>query len=353
MNRLTLPALTLAAAAAALAATATAPGCTSNAAAPTAELHVLTWSDYFAKDTISNFEKEHGCRVVLDYMESSETLKTKLARPPSGYDVVFPSDEVVTDLSSKDLLERLDGSKIPNLKNLAPRFRGLSYDPKNEWSVAFMWGTTGLAFDRSKVTPAADSWGALWDERYDGKVTMLDDMRECFAAAMRFEGLDPAAAPTAEGVEKAKKRLLSRKPLAYDSSARTMLVSGDAWVSQIFSGDAVQTAAERSEVTYVIPKEGATLWIDNMSIAKGAANATLAYAFIDYILRPDVSAAITNERRFANPNEAARSGIKKEILEDPRVYPSEEVLKRCHVLREPSPEVKKLMQDAWARVRGR
>lgn len=318
------------------------------------ELHVLTWPNYFAKDTIAAFEKETGCRVVVDYMESSETLKTKLAGGRSGYDVVFPSDEVVPLLIAQGALDPLDHSKIPNLKNIQARFRGLSYDPSNACSVPYMWGTTGIAFLREKVRPAPESWEALWDPRYVKQMTMLDDGREVFAAALRITGADLRTAPSAEAVERAKKKLLERKPKAYDSSPKAMLVNGDCWIGQCYSGDALQAGEELGgKVGYVVPKEGGTLWIDNLCIARGAPRRELAHRFIDYLLRPEVSAAITNETRFPNPNEAARKHIRREVLEDPQVFPPEEVLRRCAPLPVLPPAIKKAIDDAWAEVKAR
>jgi spermidine/putrescine transport system substrate-binding protein len=318
------------------------------------ELHVLTWPNYFAKDTIAAFEKEAGCRVVVDYMESSETLRTKLAGGRSGYDVVFPSDEVVPMLVAQGALDKLELSKIPNIQNIQPRFRGLPYDPSNAWSAPYMWGTTGIAYLKEKVIPAPESWEALWDTRFVKQMTMLDDGREVFAAAMRLTGTDLRAAPPPEAIEKAKNKLLERKPKAYDSSPKAMLVNGDCWIAQCYSGDALQAAEELGgKVGYAVPKEGGTLWIDNLCIAKDAPRRELAHRFIDYLLRPEVSAAITNETRFPNPNEGARKHIRKEVLEDPRVFPPEEVLRRCSTLPVLSPEVKKALDAAWAEVKAR
>jgi len=316
------------------------------------KLHVLTWPNYFAKDTLRDFEKETGCRVVVDYMESSETLRTKLAGGRSGYDVVFPSDEVVPLLVTQGVLEKLDLSKIPNSRNLLSRFRGLPHDPDNAHSVPYMWGTTGIAFLKDKVSPPPDSWEALWDPKYVKQMTMLDDGREVLAAALRLTGADLRAAPLAEAVEKAKRKLMERKPRAYDSSPKTLLVNGDCWIAQCYSGDALQASAElKGGVGYVVPKEGGTLWIDNLCIARGAPQRELAHKFIDYLLRPEVSAAITNETRFPNPNEAARKHIRKEVLEDPLVFPPEEVLARCATLPVLPPEVKKAADAAWAEVK--
>lgn len=321
------------------------------------ELHVFNWADYFAPDTLKNFEKEFDCRVVPDYFESAETLRARLEGGKSGFDVVFPSDEVMRAFIAKGLLDKLDPAKLPNLKNIAAKFRGLDYDPKNEYSVPYMWGTTGLAYNKSKVTPAPDSWAALWDPRYAGNVTLLDDAREAFTAAIWAEGGSPFS-PTGDAIEKAKKKLAAARVKAFDGQPKDRLIRGDVWIAQCYSGDALQAAAadekQRSgDIGYVIPKEGGTLWVDNICIPKNAPNRDLAHRFIDYLLRAEVSAAISNEVSYANPNEAAQKLIHKEILENRAANPTEDELKRCSLLKELDPVLKKQLDDAWAQIKGR
>ena len=320
--------------------------CLAGCSPPGPELKILTWSDYFAKDSIAAFEKEAGCTVRIDYIETSETLRTKLEGGASGYDVVFPSDEVLAGLVAKALLEKLDLSRIPNAANVAARFKGLPYDPKNEWSLPYMTGTTGIAYRKDKISPAPDSWKAV----FQGKAALLDDAREVFAASIRLQG----AAWSAEGVARAVEPFKSWKPLAWDSNPKTLLVNGDVDVAQAFSGDALQAAeALEGKVAYVIPKEGGTLWIDNLCIAKGAPRKDLAHRFIDHLLRPEISAAITNERHFGNPNEAAWKLIRKELLENPLIFPKDEELKRLSLLPSLSGDLKKTLDQAWADLKAK
>jgi spermidine/putrescine transport system substrate-binding protein len=318
---------------------------------------VFNWADYFGPETIKNFEKEFDCRVVPDYFESAETLRARLDGGNSGFDVVFPSDEVMRTFIAKRLLEPLDLGRIPNVKNLSAKFRGLEYDPKNEYSVPYMWGTTGIAYNKSKVHPAPDSWAALWDPKYAGNVTILDDAREAFAAAIWADG-GSAIELSGDLIEKGRKKLASAKVRAFDGQPKLRLIKGEAWIAQCYSGDALQAAGadakERSgDIGYVIPKEGGTIWVDNICIPKGAPNKGLAHKFIDYLLRPDVSAAISNEVSYANPNEAAQGLIHKEILENRAANPSEDELKRCSLLKELDPQIKRKLDDAWAQVKGR
>jgi spermidine/putrescine-binding protein len=291
--------------------------------------------------------------VTIDDFESTEGLRLKLATPPSGYDVVFPSDEIVQVLIAAGQLEPLDHAKIPNLGNIDPRFRGLPYDPGNRCTVPYLWGTTGIAYNMSKVDPPPDSWAVLWDPKYAGRVTVLDDNRDALGAAMFVNGDDPHA-PTPESIARARDKLKECRPRAWISSVKDMLVSGDAWICQAFSGDAMQAgeAGERAgDIGFVIPKEGGFAWFDNMAIAKGAPHPNLAHEFINYLLRPEVSAAISNEVCYANPNLAARPFIDKEQFEDPTIYPDQETMERCRVMTEPPEPLKTLIIKAWAEVK--
>ena len=316
-------------------------------------LHIKTWPNYFAPDTVSKFEKETGCRVVVSKMESSEALRTELSGKASGYDVVFPSDEVVPDFIARGLIQKVDLSKLSNVGNLMARYRGLAYDPKNDYSVPYMWGSTGIAYHKDRISPAPDSWSALWDPKHASKATLLDDPREVFAAAVRADGGDPGKL-SAELIAKSLGRFKSWKPVAYESSPKDMLINGDAWISQCYSGDALQASEElKGKIGFVIPKEGGTLWVDNLCIAAGAPQPELAHKFIDYLLRADVSAAITNAVHFPNPNEAARKLIKKELLDNPLVHPSDEDLKRLSLLPQLAPDVRKKLDESWAQVKGK
>lgn len=310
------------------------------------ELRIFTWSDYFAEGTIAAFEKEAGCVVRIDYIESSEKLRARLEGGASGFDVVFPSDEVVPVLIAQGLVEKLDRGRLPNFANLAGAYTGLAFDPRNEHSVPYMTGSTGIAYHVDKVKPAPASWSAVLGP----EAGLVDDAREVFAAALRAEG----APWTLDGLAKAARRLEGWKPKVWDSNPKAKLIDGDVAIAQAFSGDALQAAEALSgKIAYVIPKEGGTLWIDNLCVAKGARQKELAHRFIDFLLRPEVSAAITNERRFGNPNQAARKLIRKELLENPLIFPGDELRKRLDLLPPLSPELKKALDKHWAALKAR
>ncbi len=315
--------------------------------APTPELHLLIWAEYLDDGLVKGFEKEFNCRVVVDNFDSGEALRAKIEKPPSGFDVVVPSDEVLPGFIAEGLLEKLDMARLPNFKNIDERFKGMPFDPRNEYSVPFHWGLTGIAYDSKGPKP--DSWAAIF-EAANG--TILDDPRDVFAAALRLDGVELSGA-TAGQLDKAKARIAAAKPKAWNSQPQTMLIKGDVSIAMMYSGDAAQAAAERAGIAFVIPKEGGTLWFDNLAIAKGSKQAGLAHQFIDYLMRADVAAANTNFKKYPSPNEAAKPKIDKAILENPTIYPPEDILKRCKPLGDMKPEMRKKLLEAWGEIKSR
>lgn len=335
-------------------------------------LNVYNWSDYVAPDTIADFEAATGIRVNYDVYAENETLETKLTTGGSGYDVVFPSARPFAQRQLRaGLYAPLDASKLPNLQHLDPAIMaGLAdIDPGNAHVVPYMWGTTGLGINVEKVTAALgagaalDTWGLLFDPANAAKLAscgihVLDDEQEAFSAALLWLGMDPNAGGEAE-IEAVKQAYAAIRPhirTFNNAEYKDALANGDACLVMGYSGDIGQArdvAAEAAEATgrpvpdirYVIPKEGAVRWIDVVAIPKDARHPGNAHAFIDYLMQPEVIAAITDSVAYANANLAATPLIDPEIAADPGVYPPDEVRAK---LVDP-----KLLEDAVQRQRVR
>lgn len=335
-------------------------------------LNVYNWSDYVAPDTIADFEAATGIRVNYDVYAENETLETKLTTGGSGYDVVFPSARPFAQRQLRaGLYAPLDASKLPNLQHLDPAIMaGLAdIDPGNAHVVPYMWGTTGLGINVDKVTAALgagaalDTWGLLFDPANAAKLAscgihVLDDEQEAFSAALLWLGMDPNAGGEAE-IEAVKQAYAAIRPhirTFNNAEYKDALANGDACLVMGYSGDIGQArdvAAEAAEATgrpvpdirYVIPKEGAVRWIDVVAIPKDARHPGNAHAFIDYLMQPEVIAAITDSVAYANANLAATPLIDPEIAADPGVYPPDEARAK---LVDP-----KLLEDAVQRQRVR
>ncbi|MDE0299277.1 MAG: spermidine/putrescine ABC transporter substrate-binding protein [Candidatus Poribacteria bacterium] len=297
------------------------------------QLNVFAWANYVSDDIRSAFEREFGARVVVDTFASNEDLLTKLQSGASGYDIVMPSDFMVGVMIEGDLLTELNRDNIPNFRNISPQFLGKYFDPGNLYSVPYTWGTAGIAYDSSKVKPPPDSWTVLWDTRYSGSFSMLDDQREVIGAALKLLGYS-VNTTSLEELAAAKQILLEQKPLVklYRSEADEILSSGDVDIAHCWSGDAFRAAENRPDLRYFIPKEGSTQFIDTVCIPAGAPHKELAEQFIDYLLRPEVNAKITNFTKYGTCVSAAKEYVSEKLRDEPGIYPSEEVLSRMESL---------------------
>lgn len=316
------------------------------------QLNIYNWSDYIAEDTIPNFEEEFGVSVTYDNYSSNDTLLAKLQSGAAGYDIIVPSDYMVTTMLQLDLLQPINLDNVPNLENLYPRFREAPFDPGNEYSIPWQWGTTGIGYNMERVPDFRPSWEMMWDEQYSGNITMLTEIRDVFAVALFRLGYDINTTDEAQ-INEAKELLLEQKSLLKHYTSDTYideLASNDTWLAHGYSGDVFQAVAENESVGYAIPEEGAVIWVDSMCIPKDAPHKYTAEAFMNYVLQPEVGAAISNYVWYASPNEAAEEFIEPEILEDPGIYPPEEVEARLQFI-EDLGEATTLYNDAFAELR--
>jgi spermidine/putrescine transport system substrate-binding protein len=316
------------------------------------ELNFYNWSDYIAEDTIPNFEEEFGVRVVYDNYSSNDALLAKLQSGATGYDIIVPSDYMVTTMLGLGLLQEIDLDNVPNLENLYPRFREEPFDPGNKYSIPWQWGTTGIGYNSVQVPDFQPSWEMLWNEAYQGRITMLTEIRDVFAVALFRLGADINTTDPAV-IEEAKNLLIEQKPLLKHYTSDTYideLASNDSWLCHGYSGDVFQAIAENEEVAYAIPDEGAVIWVDSMCIPADAPHKFTAEVFMNYILRPEVGAAISNYVSYASPNQAAEPFIDEAIKTDPGIYPPEDVSERLQYLQELG-EATTLYNDAFEEVR--
>ena len=305
-------------------------------AAKGGELNIYIWSNYLPDDVIAEFERRYDARVNVELYDSNEALLAKLQSGGASFDIVVPSDYMVTILKGQGMLEEVDRDHLTHFSNLDPQFVGLAYDPTNQFSVPYMWGTTGIAFRKDKVAGPVDSWSVLWDANYKDRISMLDDVRETFGATLKSMGKS-LNDTNPEDIAAAAARLIGQKPLvkAYDSGGfDQLLLSGDVWVAQAYSGQIAKAMAENSRIGYVIPKEGCTMFVDNLCIPRVARNRALAVAFINFVLESRMAAEIANGTGYSSPNLAARSFIRPELLANEAAYPPREALERCELIEE-------------------
>ncbi len=270
------------------------------------------------------------------------------------YDVIVPSDYMVSILKRQNLLRKLELNQIPNFRNISSRFRNPSYDANNAFSVPFLWSTCGIGYNRAKVIEKVESWDILWNPKYANHMLMLDDPREAFGAALKYKG-QSFNATDPEALKQARDLLLQQKPLlkAYNSTNfDELLLSGDVWIAHGWSGNIAMVMAQDPNLDYVIPKEGASLSVENFCIPTAAANIQEAYAFINFMLDAEVGAEVTNHSYYPNSNEAANPFIKPEILQNRAVYPDQQSLDRCEFVTELG-QASQLLDRYWTEIKSR
>ena len=289
------------------------------------ELRIYNWSDYLARDTIPNFEKEFGVRVTYDTYESNEEMVAKLQAGASGYDIVVPSGYIVPVMVALDLITPVKRQYLTNFENIAPIFRDLPSDPANQHTVPWQWGTSGIAYRTDRVNSPVESWAVFQDGQFSGKMTMMDDGREVIGSQLRYRGRSLNSTDPAE-LSQARTDAVAAKPhlKAYISApVKAQLISGDVWIAQLWNGDTAQARTEQPNLDYVIPKEGCTIWIDSMCIPRGAPHPRAAHEWMNYILRPEVGAALSRATGYGTPNLAAARE-----LGNPVPYPTPAELER-------------------------
>nr|BAL58166.1 extracellular solute-binding protein [uncultured Acetothermia bacterium] len=323
-----------------------------------AELHLFIWANYIDPEVYKLFEREFGVKVIEENFDSNETLRNKLQAGVTGYDIIVPSDYTVEALIRQGLLAELDLQRIPNSAHIAPRFRGLYYDPQNRYSIPYLWGTTGIGYNAQKLETPPTSWADLFEpdrlERYKNRVSMLDDPREAIGAALKYLGYSVNSTDPQQ-LEAAKNLLLVQKPYLarYDSETYDdFLLTGDLVVAHGWSGEFAKAHVENPNIRYVIPREGGVIWADNLAILKSSQRIDLAHTFIDFLLRPTINAKIVNFLRYPSTNEAATAHILPEIVNDPAIYPPEEILEKLEWIRDVG-DARALYERVWDEIKSR
>lgn len=332
-------------------------------------VNVYNWSDYIADDTIANFEAETGIRVNYDVYDNNEIVDAKLLAGSSGYDIIVPTGNFLERQVRAGLLMELDKSKLPNLENLDPAVMAVAaeHDPDNAHSVPYMTFTIGLGYNVAKVTEALgadaelDTWDLLFDPETSAKlascgIAVLDSPTEVVGTALNYLGLDPNS-ESAEDLAKAEELLTAVKPnIRYFHSSQYIddLGNGEICLALGYSGDvfiAADNAADGVEVGYTIPKEGSATLMDLLAIPADAPNPDNAHAFINYIMKPEVVAAITNYVYYANPNLKATEFVDDEVKDNPGIYPPAETVAKAFALTAHSPDFEEVLTRTWTRIK--
>jgi spermidine/putrescine-binding protein len=313
--------------------------------------------DYFNLALLDEFHRQTGVRVDYQTYDDADEVEARLRSAPGLVDVVIIDSFNLNKLRKLSLLHPLDKAAVPNFQHASDRFINLDADPGNQFSVPYHWGTTLVAYRTDLVPNPEHSWRLLWDPALKGKVMMMQDSFEPLAVALLLGGKSPATRNN-EDYEAASKMLLDQidsmgaRYGSYDD-VKTALQEGTIAAAMCYNGDAATVAEEEPKVDFFIPKEGATMWVDCLAIARDSKDPAMAHAFLDFFMDPRVAAENANSIQFASTNEAADAHIDPELRNDPRLYPPPEIEERLHLVPELDAERDALLNKFWFTVRGK
>lgn len=315
-------------------------------------LNVFNWSEYLPESVIKEFEDKYNIKVNYTTYSSNEEMLAKISAGGSQFDIAVASDYMVDAMRKQNLMEEINMNNIPNFKNIGDQFKKLSFDPENKYTVPYMWGTAVVAVNTKKIPGDITSYSDLWDSKFKNSIVVLDDERALIGIALKKLGYSMNETDP-DKLEQAKKELIKFKDniKAFDSdSPKTALINGEAAAGYVWGAEAALAEKENKDIKTFFPKEGMYIWQDNFIIPKGAPDKKNAELFINFILDPKVSAEISKEFPYANPNVEAHKYIDKETLQDTTVYPTEEQLKNGEHLKDLGDTIT-LYDKIWTEVK--
>lgn len=297
-------------------------------------LTVYNWGDYIDEELITKFEEETDIKVIYQTFDSNEAMMTKIQQGGTTYDVAVPSEYAIAKMKEEGLLIPIDHSKLPNLKNIDPRFMDLPFDPKNEYSIPYFWGTVGIVYNTEMLKgKKLKSWNDLWDKDLKNQILLADGAREVMGFSLnslRYSLNDTNEAHLQEAKAKLDELTPNIKAIVGDE-IKMLLANEEAAIGVVWSGDASEIMGENEKLDYVVPEEGSNLWFDNMVIPKTAKNVEGAHKFINFMLDPENAAQNTEYVGYSTPNAEAFKLLPEEISQDERFYPAPELTEKLEV----------------------
>ncbi len=296
---------------------------------PSKEVRIYNAAEYIADGVIDEFEAETGYKVIYSEFDSNESMYTKIKT--TSYDVLIPSDYMVSRLIREDLLQELDYSNIPNYSLVDDTFKNDYYDPDNKYSVPYMWCTVGILYDSEKVSDTVESMDIMWNENYKGKIFMLDSVRDSFGMTLKSLGYT-INSENEDELKEAKEKMIAQRPLVLGyvtDEVKDKIISGEGYLGLVYSGEAGKAIEETDNLKYVIPKEGTIYCVDAMVVPANAKNKTAAEAFINFMHKPEIAARNAREMYYGITNTEGKKLLSEEISTDSGLYPDSEVLRNA------------------------
>ena len=327
-----------------------------NLTSGTEQVIIYNWGEYIDPEVLDMFEEETGIQVIYEEFETNEIMYPKIQSGAIAYDLVCPSDYMIQKMIQNDLLQPLNFDNIPNAKNIGQVYyeKSRQFDPDNQYSIPYCWGTVGILYNTKMVDEPIDSWTVLWDTQYKDSILMQDSVRDAFAVALKTLGYSLNSTSIHE-LTQAKDLLVQQKPLvqAYViDQVRDKMIGSEAAIGVIYSGEAIYTQTENPDLAYVVPKEGSNMWIDSWVMPKNAPNKENAEKFLDFLCRPEIALMNFEYITYSTPNEKAR-----ELIEDPAIrnseiaFPGDSILSRCETFTYLGEDADEVYNQLWREVK--
>ncbi|MGF0112805.1 ABC transporter substrate-binding protein [Streptococcus sp. SGI.013] len=297
------------------------------------KLVIYNWGDYIDPELLTKFTKETGIKVEYETFDSNEAMYTKVKQGGTTYDIAIPSDYTIDKMIKENLLVKLDKSQIKGLENIDPSFLNKSFDPNNDYSIPYFWGTVGIVYNDQMVQTAPKHWEDLWREEYRDNIMLVDGAREVlgFGANTLGYSLNTKKMSELKAIEQKLNSLTPNIKAIVGDEMKGYLINEDAAIGVTFSGEASEMLDANEHLHYVVPSEGSNLWFDNIVIPKTVKHQKEAYAFINFMLEPENAAQNAEYIGYATPNKLAKDLLPKEVKDDPAFYPSQDVIERLEV----------------------
>ena len=318
------------------------------------EVNVYNWGEYIDMSVLEDFQKETGIKVNYQTFESNEAMYAVLDGDGADYDVIIPSDYMISRLIDEDKLEPLNFDNIPNFSDVDPELKNPEYDPENLYSVPYMWGLMGVIYNTTMVDEAdLGSWDLLWNEKYSGDIVMIDNSRDAIGIALKSQGISYNTTDAAQ-ITAAVDRLIEQKPLvqAYvmDEVFQKM-EGGNAAIGTYYYGDYLTMVENNPDLGFYIPEEGTNIYVDAMCILKDAPNKENAEIFINYMCSTEAGLKNCEEIWYSSPLLSVRDALDPEVSSDPLAYPDEAIMAQCESYAGLPQEILDLYDSEWTRLK--
>lgn len=323
------------------------------------EINVYNWGEYISNgedgsiDIISQFEKEYNIKVNYTNYETNEEMYNILKNSNSSYDVIIPSDYMITKLIEEDMLAEINYDNVPNFEtNIMERFKDPEYDPGCKYSVPYSWGVVAMVYNTTMISEKPTGWNALWNEEYKGNILMFNNSRDAMAIAMQMCGIDPSIV-SKEDIDKATEKLKEQRPLLKKyvmDQVFTEMEGDQSAIAPYYAGDILMMMDNNENLDYVLPEEGSNLFTDAMCIPKDSKNKELAEKFINFMLEGEMAAANAEYIGYSTPNSAGYELLDEDYRSHELISPPDEYLDKCYTFYDLPDDVYSYMQEQFVKA---